>query len=402
MTEQVNRATVGASSLGGSVALNVLSFATTWAVSASAAVCQAVVKALENVLGAMCTVSRTIFTTTFRSWPEAPMKNTLHSHTGNPPLQKFTCDTTALTGSPTTTSVISNSVNRNITENDYCARRDICGISAGQCQCKAGSTGNARNAGTTTVTTSDSVPDRLVNLTGAAYTGGVLKLKTTKFSATTFRFMKCETASTQVFFITGDAQPVAIKMVAMGGGTPSAGGTTTSDQGLHVTNGQSFITHTGNFATGGIAFTAGGQTISAGELVVSAVVDTMSSPVEIGCPPAVAAMPPMEKLPVCVMKDCPLVTCSPWSEVVAPPAEVMPPPTAAILVATACPSPVMKNTCVEAASQFMKRNVVEENLVVLSLSTSPVYAAPVGFTSLPGTESDVVAVVAPALHALPV
>ncbi|MBT5534998.1 hypothetical protein HOK31_18170, partial [Candidatus Poribacteria bacterium] len=56
------------------------------------------------------------------------------------------------------------------------------------------------------------VADALVNPIGAAYTGDVLKLKTTKSSSIAFRFVNYEAASTQVFFINRDGQAVATKM----------------------------------------------------------------------------------------------------------------------------------------------------------------------------------------------
>jgi hypothetical protein len=218
-----------------------------------ATACTTAFTALENVQVASCAKGTTAsggspYTVTFEAWPEYPEDNNLFQHSGNPVLSSFSCDVSAVTGSDIGCT-ITDVVNSNIKEYEFCSRRGVCNFATGMCTCKGGYTGVACNDLDNVVVTTDSLAGFTVNPTGAAYTGSVLHLKTAKASASSFKFLQAEAGSTEVFYVRGDGHCGTSKFIAGAGGVTSTGGLTVTASGIQVSGASSnVITNSANTA----------------------------------------------------------------------------------------------------------------------------------------------------------
>jgi hypothetical protein len=158
--------------------------------------CTTAFTALKNVLVASCTKGTTAsggapYTITFTSWPEYPLENNLHSHSGNPALSSFTCDISSVTGTAPACAITSgNTATDDITEYEFCSGRGICSFGTGLCMCKSGYTGAACNILSNSVVTTDTMDAFTINPTGSAFTGSALKMKTARSASSLFNFLE--------------------------------------------------------------------------------------------------------------------------------------------------------------------------------------------------------------------
>jgi hypothetical protein len=101
------------------------------------------------------TVSTHTFTLTFVSWPTLPKENNLYTHTADPALSEFTCDTSLMDVSVTCEFVdvqssylrgrlLSLSLSpflfgaQRLPEYEYCSNKGVCDFTTGSCVCEEG------------------------------------------------------------------------------------------------------------------------------------------------------------------------------------------------------------------------------------------------------------------------
>lgn len=97
--------------------------------SMSARKCEKAWESLENVEDVTCKMSTTAagakYNVSFESWPVVPRENNLFSHTGNPPIESFTCDISAVSvaGGGAMTCNMTDVVSTHVPEYAFCGNR---------------------------------------------------------------------------------------------------------------------------------------------------------------------------------------------------------------------------------------------------------------------------------------
>ncbi|GMI56738.1 hypothetical protein ScalyP_jg5472, partial [Parmales sp. scaly parma] len=175
----------------------------------------------------------TTFNVTFNSFPIYPSENNFFSHTGNPPLAAFTCDTSEVTvaGGSSKSCVIKDLVNADVKEYEFCSRRGTCDFTSGLCYCFSGYSGMDCASLAYSLSSANSEPALGATAVGNDYVGNVLELQSEKGASADFKFLSAKADGTEVFSISGEGQ------IAIGELKVVETGATIEQGGLIVSNG---------------------------------------------------------------------------------------------------------------------------------------------------------------------
>ncbi|GBG27351.1 Tenascin, partial [Hondaea fermentalgiana] len=172
------------------------------------------------------------YTVTVNEW-ESGNFNNLFSHDGNPDVSLFSCITSSVTGATTPSCTIAIVTNTNIKEFRQCAGRGACVPETGVCNCFVGYGDSNCATKTNEIVLYDSRPTFLIENTGLAFVGSVLKLTSAKAAATDFKFIEALANDVAIFDVRGDGQVY----VHSGGIVVEVGGIHVMDGGLLVDEG---------------------------------------------------------------------------------------------------------------------------------------------------------------------
>ncbi|KAJ8604707.1 hypothetical protein CTAYLR_006542 [Chrysophaeum taylorii] len=251
-----------ASNVSGTVNLAFLGYTTTFkAQPQSAAACEAAWEALDNVDDVECNATfdgyqprklcRTtaIYNVTFLKWPLQPKENNFFSHTGNPEISNFTCDVSkARSGTGAAVHCnMTDLVNTDIREYDYCSRRGQCDFTNGQCYCIDDYIGTACSETAYSTSASNSIPGMEIYAAGLDYLGDLISLRTEKAAASDFNFIRVIADEEEQMAIRGDGDFSMRKLtvtdyggvIEAGGLTVFSGGISVEDSGITVINSDS-------------------------------------------------------------------------------------------------------------------------------------------------------------------
>jgi hypothetical protein len=192
------------------------------------------------------------------NFPTYPEQNNIFYHDGNPPLTSFTCDISAVTGAVSPTCTISDSVNSNIKEYEFCSRRGICDTSTGICNCYTSYSGVACGTSASESTSTDTEDVLTLQGESSTYTGKVLNLRSTRAASTEFNILYAQANSVELAKLDGMGKLTLSGASGSGGLVVTAGGATITDGGLTVSDEGMFVQNTADAAVGatiGIAAT---------------------------------------------------------------------------------------------------------------------------------------------------
>jgi len=189
------------------------------------------------------------------TYPTYPEQNNIFYHDGNPPLASFTCDISAITGATTPTCTITDSINSNIKEYEFCSRRGLCDTSTGICACYSSYSGVACGTSASESTSTDTEDVLTLQGESSTYQGKVLNLKTTRAASTAFNFLYAQANSVRLAQLDGMGKFT----LDSGGLVVTAGGATVTDGGLTVTDDGALLANTADAGVGTtVQITAGG------------------------------------------------------------------------------------------------------------------------------------------------
>ena len=154
---------------------------------------------LDNINDVTCLVTdgpgHTMFNVTFHSFPSFPSENNFFSHTGNPAVTDFTCDTSQITvtgGTGAKTCRVKDITNTDIKEYEFCGRRGTCDFTSGLCYCFQGYGGLNCNSASYSSSASNAEAALAATAVGNDYSGNVLELQTEKPNSPDFKFLSCK------------------------------------------------------------------------------------------------------------------------------------------------------------------------------------------------------------------
>ncbi|CAM9178437.1 unnamed protein product, partial [Sphacelaria rigidula] len=217
--------------------------------SSADTLCEEAFESLDNVEDAVCYTEPLPnggleMNVSFVSFPMVPAENNLFHHTGNPDLSAFTCDVSAVDPSGSVDCNITDLVNTNVKEYEFCGRRGLCDFATGLCECLDGWTGGACSVESYVYSTSNAIPGISLSASGLDYTGNVLEASTEKRAAPDFNFLQFTAENVVVFKVRGDGF-IEIEELAIGEGGLSVenGGIQVDDGGLMVSDGGATISN---------------------------------------------------------------------------------------------------------------------------------------------------------------
>lgn len=230
------------STISGNARVTFNGYVTTFSSSSPTSECKDAFESLQNVERASCSVNwlsstSVQYNVTLEEFPMFPVENNIHSHTGNPSIDSFTCDISDIIGTDVTCR-ITDLVSSNIREYVYCAARGSCDFKTGDCACFDGFTGEAC---TTSTYYSGSIA--YLENTGQDFIGSIVELKTAKDAAVDFYMIQCYSGSIRVFSVQGDGE-MHLKSIINddgisitdGGVTIKLGGLEVLDDGMYILN----------------------------------------------------------------------------------------------------------------------------------------------------------------------
>ncbi|GMH52091.1 hypothetical protein TrRE_jg12443, partial [Triparma retinervis] len=210
---------------------------------------------------------------TFTAFPTLPSENNFFSHTGNPPISSFTCDTSgiAVTAGSSKSCVIKDLISTDVREYEFCGRRGTCDFSSGLCYCFIGYTGMDCTSESLSMSASNAEPALGVTAVGNDFIGNVLEVQSQKAAAADFKFMSCKADGTEVFSITGQGR------INLGELVITQTGATIQDGGLMIDSGGQTISQHGMFVTNHLGGQNSLQVTSSNTAMTSATIAAYSA-----------------------------------------------------------------------------------------------------------------------------